>query len=244
MAERTERSRPVHGSRLNFISKEPIHEQILPHLRRDIIENRWPPGERLPEPNLCAEFGVSRTPMRDALKILEADGLIRLVPHVGAVVTRLDPPDLIDRLDVLIGLEQAAAIAVARAGSRQTLREIQRLHQAMIKAAEDQRVQTYYRLNDEFHRVIVLGAGNATLSRLHETMMWHVYRARQYANEHEPLAPWAAEHHQYIVDALQRGAADEAGSEMRRHLEEVRRIVIARASATAEPRQAADAGMA
>jgi DNA-binding GntR family transcriptional regulator len=226
-------------SRLNLVSKEPIHEQILPHLRRDIIENRWPPGERLPEPNLCAEFGVSRTPMRDALKILEADGLIQLVPHVGAVVTRLDPPDLIDRLDVLIGLEQAAAIAVARAGFRQTLRQVQHLHQAMIKAAEGRRVQVYYRLNDEFHRVIVLGANNATLSRLHETMMWHVYRARHHANEHEPLAPWAAEHHQHIVDALQRGAADEAGNEMRRHLEEVKRIVIARATAPAGPHQAA-----
>jgi DNA-binding GntR family transcriptional regulator len=226
-------------SRLNLVSKEPIHEQILPHLRRDIIENRWPPGERLPEPNLCAEFGVSRTPMRDALKILEADGLIQLVPHVGAVVTRLDPPDLLDRLDVLIGLEQAAAIAVARAGSRQTLRQVQHLHQAMINAAEGRRVQAYYRLNDDFHRVIVLGANNATLSRLHETMMWHVYRARHHANEHEPLAPWAAEHHQHIVDALQRGAADEAGNEMRRHLEEVKRIVIARAAAPAGQDQAA-----
>src|SRR3954451_2412020 len=79
-------------------SKEPIHEQVLPLIRRDIIENRWQPGERLPEPDLCAEFGVSRTPMRDVLKILEAEGLVQLLPHVGAVITRLDAPDLADKL--------------------------------------------------------------------------------------------------------------------------------------------------
>lgn len=233
MAERAVQRLPAATDvRASIVSKEPIHEQILPQLRRDIIENRWPPGERLPEPSLCAEFGVSRTPMRDALKILEADGLVELVPHVGAVVSRLDPPDLMDRLDVLIGLEQAAAIAVARLRPEQTLREIQRLHKAMAKAATGQRTPTYYRLNDEFHRVIVLGANNATLSRLHEMMMWHVYRARHRANEHEPLAPWAAEHHRHIVDALLRGDAAEAGGEMRRHLEEVKQTVLARMNAT------------
>jgi DNA-binding GntR family transcriptional regulator len=211
---------------VHVVAKQPIHEQILPHIRRDIIENRWAQGERLPEPDLCAEFGVSRTPMRDVLKILEADGLIELLPHVGAVVTRLDPPDLADRLDVLIALEQGAAITVARRRPPQTLHAVQRLHQAMTEAAEAQNVALYYRLNDEFHRVIVLGANNPVLSRTHEVMMWHVYRARHHANEHEPLAPWAAEHHRHIIAALLQGQADEAGREMRLHLEAVRRLVV------------------
>src|SRR5687767_11483162 len=100
-------------NRPSIVSREPIHEQILPHIRRDIVTNRWAPGERLPEMELCAEFGVSRTPLRDVLKILEVDGLVELVPHVGAVVTRLDPPDLADKLEVLSGLEQTAAMKVA-----------------------------------------------------------------------------------------------------------------------------------
>jgi DNA-binding GntR family transcriptional regulator len=239
MPERTDGMRPrktVAG--VNVVAKRPIHEQILPHIRRDIIENRWAQGERLPEPDLCAEYGVSRTPMRDVLKILEADGLIRLLPHVGAVVTRLDPPDLVDRIDVLIALEQAAAITVARTRPPGTLQEIQRLHQAMIEAAEAQKVALYYRLNDEFHRVIVLGANNPVLSRTHEVMMWHVYRARHHANEHEPLAPWAAEHHQHIIAALLQGQADEAGREMRLHLEAVRRLVVEDRATTSGPHSA------
>src|SRR5436189_212568 len=125
-------------------SKEPIHEQILPLIRRDIIENRWRPGQRLPEPELCTEFGVSRTPMR----------------------------------------------------------EVQWLHRAMIRAVKSGQVRQYYTMNDEFHRLIVLGANNPTLSRLHENIMWHVFRARHHANEHEPVAAWAAEQHRQIVDAL------------------------------------------
>jgi DNA-binding GntR family transcriptional regulator len=239
MAEPTDPRSPS-DPRAALVSREPIHEQILPHLRRDIIENRWAPGERLPEPALCAEFGVSRTPMRDALKILEADGLVQLLPHVGAVVSRLDPPDLINRLDVLIALEQAAAIAVARLQPKHTLQEIQRLHQAMAQAAAARRVQAYYRLNDDFHRTIVVGANNPTLNRLHKNMMWHVYRARQRANEHEPLAPWAAEHHRHIIDALLRGDATEAGNEMRRHLEDVKQAVIERLPAAAAADKALD----
>src|ERR1700754_4575701 len=88
----------------------PMHDQILPHLRKDIVENRWKSGERLSEPLLCKEFGVSRTPLRQALKTLEAEGLIRLVPHVGAVVTDPSATEIAETMEILIGLEQLAAI--------------------------------------------------------------------------------------------------------------------------------------
>jgi DNA-binding GntR family transcriptional regulator len=224
---------PAHRRRTTL--KTPMHERILPQIRRDIIQNRWAPGERLPEPDLCSEYGVSRTPMRDVFKILEADGLIELLPHVGAVVTRLDPPDLADRLEVLVGLEQTAAMKVARTRPPETIREVQRLHRAMTQAAKDQQAARYYMLNDEFHRAIVLGAGNDTLSRTHEIMMWHVYRARHRANEHEPLMPAAAEHHSRIVSALVEGLVEEAGREMRLHLEEVAVVVMSNAALNPSP---------
>src|SRR6202022_2116733 len=88
----------------------PMHDQILPHLRRDIVENRWKSGERLSEPLLCKQFGVSRTPLRQALKTLEAEGLVRLVPHVGAVVTDPGATEIGETMEILIGLEQLAAI--------------------------------------------------------------------------------------------------------------------------------------
>lgn len=210
------------------VSREPIHEQILPHIRRDIVLNRWDPGERLPETELCDEFGVSRTPLRDVLKILEVEGLVQLLPHVGAIVTPLDPPDLAEKLEALSGLEQISAMKVARLRPPLALKEIGRVHTAMIQAAKEGQAAKYYYLNDEFHRAIVVGAGNETLSKVHETVMWHVSRARNRANEREPLTPRAAEHHRAIIDAIMRGDEEGAGRAMREHLGEVAGNVLAR----------------
>ena len=207
---------------------QPIHEQILPCIRQDIVDGRWKPGERLAEPELCEAFGVSRTPLRDALKILETEGLVRLLPHVGAIVTPLDPPDLMDKLDVLAALEQAAAAKVASQQDPAALRRIRALHRSMADAARQRQVARYYGLNDDFHAAIVQGAGNDTLSRLHATMMWHVHRARRRVNEIEPLAPDAALHHERIVQAILAADPDAANLAMRHHLADVARAVLAR----------------
>ncbi len=210
------------------VSREPIHEQILPHIRQDIVDGRWKPGERLAEPELCEAFGVSRTPLRDAFKILETEGLVRLLPHVGAVVTPLDPPDLMDKMDVLTGLEQMAAAKVASAQDKAVLRRIQTLHRSMADAARQRQIRRYYGLNDEFHAAIVQGAGNDTLTGVHATMMWHVFRARRRAYEIEDLAPDADEHHEPIVQAILAADPDAASLAMRRHLGEVARNVLAK----------------
>lgn len=225
---KTQGVRGADGSRARsaMVHREPIHEQILPHIRQDIVLGRWKPGDRLLEPDLCEEFGVSRTPLRDVLKILEMEGLVRLVPHVGAVVTELDSPDLMEKFEVLAGLEQTAARKVAQLRPRDVLARICDLNAAMGEAAAANRVKEYYRLNDDFHRAIVLGAHNATLALIHETVMWHVYRARHYVNEYEPLREGAVEHHSDIVNSILRGDCEAAGIAMREHMEEVMRTVI------------------
>ena len=98
--------------RTPLVAREPMHEQILPHIRRDIIEGRWAPGERLAEPLLCAEFGISRTPLREAFKRLAAERLIELTPNRGARV---------------IALARADAAALADYGSPLGLPPLRRL---------------------------------------------------------------------------------------------------------------------
>lgn len=205
----------------------PIHEQILPHIRRDIVLNRWAPGERLPESDLCSEFGVSRTPMRDVLKILEVEGLITLVPNAGAVITPISPPDLSEKLEVLMSLEQTAARRAAERQSPSAIAEIRRLHEEMIAAARDGLASRYYSLNDEFHRALVTGAANLTLAKMHATIMSHVSRARNRANAREALTQEAAEHHAAIVDAVLRGDGAAAESALRLHLEDVTANIMA-----------------
>jgi len=209
----------------------PMHDQILPHLRRDIIENRWKSGERLSEPLLCKEFGVSRTPLRQALKTLEAEGLVRLIPHVGAVVTDPDAAEVGETMEILIGLEQLAATRVAQYASEEVLGEIKRFYEGMHAAAEAGDVERYYALNDQFHHTIVHGTGNRSLIDLHEKVMWHVHRERHRANFREPLAPDSANSHIELVNAILARKPEAAGLAMRSHLEHVSQLMLAQRQA-------------
>lgn len=220
---------------VRLLGRGPMHEQILPHLRRDIVEGRWQPGDRLPEPELCEAFGVSRTPLRDALKLLETEGLVRLSPHVGATVTPIDPPDLMDKLEVMSGLEQMATAGVALAQEPAVIARIHALHLAMTEAAQRNQRKRYYRLNDDFHAAIIRGHGNETLIRLHETMMWHIFRARHRIHEALPLAAGAAHHHDHIIDALMKADPDAAILAMRHHLKDVARTVLEGLHKTGRP---------
>lgn len=211
-----------------IVFKELIHEQILPVLRHDIISNRWHPGERLPEPLLCREFGISRTPLREALKVLEAEGLVELRPHVGVVVTPLDPPDLADKFEVLIGFEQLAAAKVARLQDEATLHTIVRIQDDMIAAATADDVSRYYDLNDQFHGALVSGAHNATLTQLHHHIMLHVRRARHRVHEYEPVHATSAERHDAIIANVLKGDADAAGRAARAHLEDIAEAVLSK----------------
>jgi DNA-binding GntR family transcriptional regulator len=206
----------------------PMHDQILPRLRKDIVENRWKSGERLSEPLLCREFGVSRTPLRQALKTLEAEGLIRLVPHVGAVVTDPDVTDVGETMDILIGLEQLAATRVAQKRPAEVLKAIEHIYGDMKQAARRSEAALYYDLNDRFHRTIVGGTGNRSLMDLHQKIMWHVHRERHRINHGESVSVESAESHDPIVDAICNGKAEQAGRAMRTHLENVRELMLKR----------------
>jgi DNA-binding GntR family transcriptional regulator len=227
MAGRKEDSTPATGPAAPVVRFAPMHDQILPHLRRDIVENRWKSGERLSEPLLCKQFGVSRTPLRQALKTLEAEGLIRLVPHVGAVVTDPSATEIAETMDILIGLEQLAATRVAQSGQGDVLRTIERIYARMRQAARRGDPSGYYELNNDFHLSIVRGTGNRSLVDLHEKVMWHVHRERHRANVVESVSVEGAESHNDIVRAILERRAEDAGLAMRRHLENVSRLMLA-----------------
>jgi len=210
------------------VSKGLIHEQIVPLLRNDIISNRWEPGERLPEPALCEEFRISRTPLREAFKILEAEGLVEMRPHVGVVVTSLDPPDLADKFEVLMGFEQFAASKVARLREPGTLGAIVRTQDAMEKALAAGDVARYYDLNDEFHGAIVSGANNATLAQMHHNIMLHVRRARHRVHEYEPAHKTSFERHNAVIRCVLAGDEDGAGKAARAHLEDIANAVLSK----------------
>src|SRR3546814_3271082 len=104
-------------AQISLVLKQPLQDQIVPLLREDIIAGRWPPGRRLSEPTLCKQYGVSRTPLRNAFRVLASEGLVELLPNRGAVVTEPTAADIEDKLEVLIQLD---ALAIAFACDRAT----------------------------------------------------------------------------------------------------------------------------
>jgi DNA-binding GntR family transcriptional regulator len=242
MARREDRTGTNADRPGTVVRNMPMHDQILPHLRKDIVENRWKSGERLPEPQLCKEFGISRTPLRQALKTLESEGLVQLIPHVGAVVTDPDAAEVGETMEILIGLEQLATIRVAQSQQPAVLREIEAIYREMQQAARQNAVDLYYDLNNDFHRSIVRGTGNQSLAELHEKVMWHVHRERHRAAVVEPFTVDSAEHHEEIVRAILNNRAEDAGLAMRRHLESVSQLMMARRLKVAEIAQQSKAG--
>src|SRR6202012_3875305 len=184
--------------------RESMHVAILEQLRLDIVEGRWQPGERLPEPLLCEEFRVSRTPLRDAFRILETEGLVELIPHVGAVVTAPDASDISGAFEVLSLLEAAAAETVARNRSPEILRKLRKVCELMQIALEKGNHRRYFELNDDFHSAIVEGADNSVMRQTHEHLMWHVHRVRHTINRLRPFSREAGtgEEHQAIIQAI------------------------------------------
>lgn len=211
--------------------RESIYEQILPELRQDLVHGRWKPGQRLPEPLLCEEFGISRTPLRDAFRVLESEGLLELIPHVGAVVTKPEAVDIAGTFDLLSVLEATAAEAVARSRVPTVVAKLRKLDERMQLALEKGDHVQYFKLNDEFHRALALGSKNPALIQIHEKLMWHVFRIRHAINESEPFSREAGTglEHAAILAAIVGGREREAFDLVRAHMRHVGETVLAAA---------------
>jgi DNA-binding GntR family transcriptional regulator len=206
-------------------ARRPLHDEIVPILRQEIITAKWPPGQRLPEPLLCERFGVSRTPLRDALKVLAGEGLLELTHNSGAVVTEPTADDIEGKLALIELLEcHAAAEACARA-SEAELRQIAKLHQQMGEAFARRDMSRYFRLNDEVHAAAIAAAHNATLVDMHTNLSRHVERLRFLANAHEDLSVDSWSEHDNYIQALLARDARRVVITLRAHLQRVSRKI-------------------
>jgi DNA-binding GntR family transcriptional regulator len=114
------------------ISRLALHEQVAARLRTWLVEGRIPPGAKLHERTLCEQLRVSRTPLREAIKLLASEGLVDLVPHRGAVAVRLNEADVLQTFEVLAGLEGMSGELAAQRIGEQELAEVRALHFEML----------------------------------------------------------------------------------------------------------------
>ena len=207
------------------IERVPLHNEIVPVLRQEIISAKWLPGQRLPESLLCERFGVSRTPLRDALKALAAEGLVELTHNSGAVVTNPTADDIEGKLAVIELLECYAAREACAKASEAEVRHIHKLHQQMGEAFARRDMSRNYRLNNEVHAAIIKASHNSTLVDLHANLWRHVERLRFLALVHPDLSVDSWAEHETFVRAIMARDGAAAASTLRAHLRRVARKI-------------------
>lgn len=200
-----------------------LHDEVVARVRHLLIEGEIPPGGRVPERDLCSALGISRTPLREALKVLAAEGHVILLPNRGARAAKLTAKDVRDLFDVCEGLEAIAGELACRRIAEAEIAEIARLHEDMERHYERRDLAQYYRCNRAIHEAIVRAADNPVLSSLYDSVTARIRRARYLA----PMPPehWrlALREHEAILNALQRRDGAGLSHILRRHLSNKRR---------------------
>lgn len=199
------------------IKRASLHHHVVDKLREMISRGDLPAGERLNEVALAQAIGVSRTPMREAVKLLASEGLLELLPGRGARVRQFSATELLDVFDVLGALERhAIEVAVSRMTPK-ALADIERLHTQMHEAYDKRNQKAYFKLNQKLHALVVGLSGNPALSNLHNTLT-----KQSVHNRHETLLSdqrWqeSLAEHQAIFNAIVQGDAALAGLLMLDH---------------------------
>lgn len=200
------------------ISRRSLHEEIVAHLQDMILGGDLPPGQKVPERALCEQFGVSRTPMREALKVVASDGLVRLEPNRGAWVTRVTVAEVEEVFPVLAALEALAGRLASDRITGDEIAAIRALHHDMQACFDARDLDGYFRLNQDIHAAIVAAARNPTLSASCQALSLRVLRARFLANMSEDRWREAMAEHGEILRLIEARDGAALGDLLARHL--------------------------
>lgn len=195
-----------------------LHDDILGRLRDFIVEGHLPSGARIPERELCARFAVSRTPLREALKVLAAEGLVELLPNRGARVREFTEAGIRHLFEVIAGLDFVAGRLACARISDEDIAAVERLHLDMYTSYLRRELTEYFRLNQMIHQAIVDAAGNPVLSANYASANAVIRRLRYSANLKSERLGDAMREHEAIIDALRRRAGEELGLLMFEHM--------------------------
>lgn len=206
-----------------------LHGEVLARLRDYIVEGNLDEGERVPERALCTMLGISRTPLREALKVLASEGLLDLLPNRGARVRALTPRDLTELFDVMGGLESLAGRLACEHVTDDELLAIERLHHEMYSFYLRRDLHGYFRVNQLIHEKIVEAARNAMLAATYASFAGRLRRERFSANLATDRDRWteAMREHEAILDALRRRSGEELSNILFQHLRNKRRALMA-----------------
>lgn len=228
------------GGQPGRIQRRSLHDEVADRLRAMIMEGELAPGSKVTERLLCERFGISRTPLREALKVLAAEGLLELTPNQGATVARITLEDVEEVFAVMGALEALSGeLACARITDEQ-IAAIKATHYRMVVHYQRGELPDYFKLNQEIHEQILAAAGNPTLSSTYHSLARRIRQARYLANMSKDRWAQAVAEHESMLTALDRRDGEALARILKDHLRnkcETVKLALAERSATA-PRPA------
>ncbi len=202
-----------------------LHEEVVGRIRDMIVEGELLAGSHVTERAICEKLGISRTPLREAYKVLAAEGLLTLLPNRGVVVSRLTQQDVEDILEMIALLEGMAVDRLCARASEDEIAAIERLHGEMVEHFRRGERLEYFKANQAVHEAIVAAARSPQLAKVHRGLGARVRRFR-FAGNVDP-ARWerAVREHEQILLAIKDRDAHLLQALIRTHLRNGWKIV-------------------
>ncbi len=205
-------------SATHSISRRPLHEELAERLRDLITTGELAPGEKIPELALCQRFGVSRTPLREALKVLASEGAVTLRPNRGSVVSVLTPEELEEVFPVMGALEALAGEIACQKITDEEIAKIAELHGRMVAHWKKRELQPYFRVNQAIHVAILDATGNETLKSVYRGLSGRIMATRYLANMSPDRWKQAVVEHEEILTAIRARDGKGLAQILRKHL--------------------------
>ena len=194
-----------------------LYQQVAERLREQIFARTLEPGSWIDEQKLCGEYGISRTPLREALKVLAVEGLVTMKVRRGAYVTEMSSVDVQQVYRLLGLLESDAAAEVASTASPEGLAELQGLH-AQLEASATQRDE-FFRVNEQFHRRLLDLAGNRWRQQIVDDLRKVMKLNRHHSLFKQGRLAESLAEHRALMAALAARDAQAAGRLMQAHFQ-------------------------
>ena len=209
------------------IQQNTLYGEAAARIRDMINDGTLLPGTRIPEKQLCEQFGVSRTPLREALKVLASEGMVELLPNRGARVVRLTRQMLEETYSVMGALEGLSGELACRYITEEEVADIQALHYQMMAHYKRKEIRPYFELNHRIHDAIMLAARNEVLRETHSSLNHRIQRVR-YSSMIDECWDQAVADHEAMIECLLARDGERLGSILREHLRH--KLVVAAAS--------------
>ena len=200
------------------IAQTALYQEVAERLRQRIFSHELPPGTRIDEQLLTVDYGISRTPLREALKVLAAEGLVTLKPRRGCYVTEISEQDLDEIFPLMAMLEGRCALEATKRVQPEQITRLETIHRQLERFAGTNQIERFFVANQEFHARIQELSGNRWLQQVIQDLRKVLKLTRLFSLSIEGRLQQSLAEHTTILEAIKAGDAARAQNLMHDHI--------------------------